>query len=142
MKNIVDLKNNFIMADVYRVYSACMFEPTWEKFRERAENLSADPNVRVFGCFEDDALLGVIAVRKMSDYAEICGIAVEEKRRGCGIGGKLVRYVMDMLKPDVLSAETDDDAVEFYRKAGFLIEEFAKVYDSGVYRRYRCTLRR
>lgn len=138
----IELRENFITTDIYRIYSACMFEPTWEKFRERAGNFSDAPNVRMFGYLENAVLLGVIVVRKITDGAEICGIAVDEERRGYGIGRKLVRYVMDMLRPDSLFAETDDDAVGFYRKCGFVTEEFTKSYDSGVYRRYRCILRK
>jgi len=37
-----------------------------------------------------------------------------------------------------LIAETDDDAVEFYRKCGFKIKDLGAVYDNT--RRYKCIL--
>ncbi len=142
MGEIINLKETFVTEEGYAVYAACMFEPTWEKFRERADKLTKDSDVRMFGYAKNDTVIGVIVVRKIGDGAEICGIAVNEAERGQGIGGKLVRYILEELHFDVLYAETDDDAVGFYRNVGFVTEEFMKTYDSGVYRRYRCTLRK
>ena len=139
---IEDIRENFAAEEVYAIYAACMFEPTWEKFRERAEALRKDPAVRMFGYTENGAVLGVIVIREKEGGAEVCGIAVDETRRGHGIGGELVRYVMDELQPDVLYAETDDDAVGFYRNCGFATEGFIETYDSGPCRRYRCELRK
>ena len=142
MKEIADLKENFITQEVYSVYAACMFEPTWEKFCRKADGFLRDPEVSVFGYRENDVPVGVIVVRKCGTVAEICGIAVNQADRGRGIGGRLIRYVMEYLSPDVLTAETDDDAVEFYRKCGLRTEAFTETYDGGECRRYRCVLRK
>ena len=142
MKEIADLKEGFVSRKVYSIYAACMFDPTWEKFCGKADGFLRDPEVSVFGYRENDVPVGVIVVRKCGNVAEICGIAVNKADRGRGIGGHLIRYVMEYLSPDVLTAETDDDAVEFYRKCGFRTEAFTAAYDGGTCRRYRCILRK
>lgn len=37
-------------------------------------------------------------------------------------------------------AETDNDAVGFYRKNGFSITEFSEIYDGETVIRYKCEL--
>ena len=36
-------------------------------------------------------------------------------------------------------AETDDDAVMFYRRCGFQTDEFYKTYNTYKAKRYKCT---
>jgi ribosomal protein S18 acetylase RimI-like enzyme len=53
-----------------------------------------------------------------------------------GIGKKLIEYSFYHLKPSILVAETDDDAVEFYRRCGFIINSLGEKYPDIV--RYEC----
>ena len=69
---------------------------------------------------------------------EIVGIAVDASARGQGIGSEMIRQVVN--RYDLLSvyAETDGDAVNFYRKNGCRIEEFCETYGVDTVIRYRC----
>lgn len=79
----------------------------------------------------------VIGIR-LGDPAEITHIAVREGSRRQGLGRRLFAH-MQAGHPDATCwmAETDDDAVGFYRVLGFQAEVLPPRY-AGV-RRYRCT---
>ena len=53
------------------------------------------------------------------DTAIINDIAVNSNFRGKGIGSKLVRFIFEQFEVNKIIAETDDDAVMFYKRCGF-----------------------
>jgi ribosomal protein S18 acetylase RimI-like enzyme len=79
---------------------------------------------------------GVCSYEVHIDYVEILNIAVSEKERNHGIGRNMIDAVA---KTHIMAieAETDDDAVGFYRKCGFEASAIQK-YNT---RRWVCTLR-
>lgn len=83
----------------------------------------------------DDAPIGFISYTSTNPPV-IEFIAVAEDRQGEGIGRALVDFVG---RPVV--AETDDDAVEFYRRLGFEVSDAAPHPLYPGVRRYRCELR-
>ena len=141
MNGIIDLRNRFISQQVYDIYSACMYMPTWEKFCEQANILINDDLVSILGCVHNNNIIGVLVMQKVTQQsAEIKGIAVDFLYRQKGIGRQLIEFVFQSLKIKSLFAETDDDAILFYRHCGFKIEDIVKVYENKEYRRYKCTL--
>lgn len=82
--------------------------------------------------------VGVIGVR-VGDPAEITHIAVDPEYRGRGYGARLVARLCKK-HPGITTwwAETDDDAVGFYRRLGFAVERLPPKYPDVT--RYRCTL--
>jgi hypothetical protein len=71
---------------------------------------------------------------KETDNVFIDAIAVDEQFRNQGIGSTMINGIRKRFTLPV-TLETDDDAVEFYRKIGFSAEPFEKY---GI-TRYRCT---
>lgn len=141
MNRIVDLRNEFVSSEVYDIYSACMYMPTWEKFCEQAIQFMSDDLVSLFGFVHNNDILGVLVIRK--DYqqnAEIKGIAVSISHRQMGIGRKLIEFAFQVLRIKALLAETDDDAILFYKHCGFEAVEVVKYYEGKKYRRYECML--
>ena len=55
---------------------------------------------------------------------EIAGIAVDPAARGQGVGSHMIRQAVRRYRPRHVCAETDDDAVGFYRKNGFSVIGF------------------
>ncbi len=141
MNRIVDLRNRFISQQVYEIYSACMYMPTWEKFSEQANLLINDDLVSILGYIHKNNIIGVLVIQKGTQQrAVIKGIAVNALYRQKGIGRQLVESVFQSFKVKSLFAETDDDAIVFYRHCGFEIEDIVKVYENKEYQRYKCTL--
>ncbi|MFZ4841136.1 GNAT family N-acetyltransferase [Mycetocola saprophilus] len=81
------------------------------------------PHLRVRGLSDEDGLIAFIAADHRSNPAEIMYIAVHERARGRGLGRVLVRDLADAVAGREIVAQTDDDAVEFYRRLGFTITD-------------------
>ena len=84
--------------------------------------------------------VAVVGLRRSGEAGEILHIAVAPKHRRAGIGAALVRWLCRTW-PGVRSwrAETDDDAVGFYRRLGFAVVDLGERYPGR--RRYACVLR-
>lgn len=81
--------------------------------------------------------IGVITISVQDDKCVITSLAVDETYQGRGIGKKLINHIKD--KYNYIVAETDDEAITFYRKQGFVIESLGEKYP-GV-NRYICTIK-
>ena len=138
IKNIKDI---LCTKEIYNIYSACMFEPTFDKFKLKTKQMQNDSSVCVYGYFLNEKIIAVISTQETDKTIEIIGIAVDIKDRYSGIGTKLIDYIKDKSKKPII-AETDSDAVMFYKKYGFDIEEKIVSKSSISYSRYVCTLNR
>jgi len=84
-----------------------------------------------------DEIVGFVGVEVITlEHYEIKHIAVLPDLRGQNIGSKMVKFVCKKHDLSFISAETDCDAVEFYRKYGFEVINLGEKYP-GV-NRYRC----
>ncbi len=135
---IKDIKNNFCSMEVYNIFSACMYEPTFNKFKAKAQLFSA-PTFSLFGYYCKDVLTGVIVTKEKEDLVEIVGIAVKETSRKKGVGTKLIDYIRETSNKPIF-ASTDCYAVNFYKKYGFNIKKHTISGNSETYTRYDCSL--
>ncbi|GGM14070.1 GNAT family N-acetyltransferase [Deinococcus aerophilus] len=69
--------------------------------------------------------------------AEVLHVGTRPDMEGQGYGRALLHAVLIRLQLNRMTAETDDDAVDFYRRSGFGVVE---TQDRGGRRRYLCTL--
>ncbi len=117
------------------ILAGCLFDGSPEGIDKVIERYRANNSQNLYCWAENGEITGVCGFEAHPGYVEVLHIAVAESRRGRGIGGKMLselrkRYGM------ALEAETDDDAVGFYRKCGFKTAAFSK-YNT---RRYKCVL--
>jgi len=136
IKNIKDI---LCTEEIYDIYSACMFKPTFDKFKIKAGQMQNDSSVSVYGYFSNEKIIGVISTQETDKTVEIIGISVDTKERHSGVGTKLIDYVKDKSSKPII-AETDSDAVVFYKKYGFNIKEVIVSKSNTCYSRYVCTL--
>ena len=137
---IKDVKNQFLTQEAYQVYSDCMYQPTWEKFCARSKELVNDDSVNIYGYLNENKIVGIIAIKSAEGQtAEIKGIAVDPTYRKQGIGQQLIQFVAENTTITKLFAETDDDAILFYKHCGFTTEAFYISIDNRDYRRYKCS---
>jgi len=120
----------------YAIYAPCMYMPTYEKYVDKMKQFASDKNVKVFVCDTGGKRTGMLAL----DGNEIVGIAVSEDLRKRGIGKHLILKVMETMRIDKIRAQTDDDAIGFYRKCGFDEEKEIIEYPDGTSVRYNCIL--
>ena len=134
MITITDVKENFNDPAILNIFSDCMYLPTPEKLNQRAAEYMGSDETHLFGAYDGGKIAGVIAVEaRQGEAAEIKGIAVDSNFRKRGIGGALIRHVCETLRIAELVAETDEDAVGFYERCGFVSERFLKRAGDGEY---------
>ena len=138
---LIELNTITDICKTYDVYKHCMFMPTEDKFYKKCDQFINDNSVKVFACLSCDIIVGVIVISFVEQYSiEILGIAVETSARSKGIGTYMISRVVSDYGLLSVYAETDNDAVEFYRKNGFAITEFSKNYNGETVTRYKCKL--
>ena len=138
---IFELNDKQEILKTYDIYKDCMYKPTLEKFELKVDTYLNDDNIKIFACICDNNVLGVMVLSfDEGNNAEIIGIAVEKEFRNRGIASCIISEVAKRYKLNKIVAETDDDAVEFYRKTGFSVDEFSATYDTETVTRYKCEL--
>ncbi len=134
---IKEIKKEFNDPEILNIFSLCMYMPTKEKLEKRAFEYLTDEDVFIYGFFIDEKITGIIVIKKITnENFKINGISVKTEYRNKYIGNLLIDYAADVLNIETLYAETDDDAVDFYRKCNFTIENLGYKYTNTI--RYKC----
>lgn len=138
---LLELTDKNEICKIYEIYKYCMFMPTEEKFNKKIEHFLNDTSVKIFACFYQGEIKGVIVVSFLEPRKiEIIGIAVDSLARNKGIGSYMINKLVNDYSLISVLAETDIDAVDFYKKYGFSVTEFSKTYDTETVIRYECRL--
>ena len=138
---LTELTHKNEVVKVYEIYKHCMFMPTEEKFNKKIDVFLMDNSVKIFACFNQSKMEGVIIVSFAEQRSiEIIGIAVDVSARGKGIGSYMINQIVNDYSLISVYAETDNDSVVFYQKNDFSITEFYESYDGETVVRYKCEL--
>ena len=139
--DLIELTTKNDIIQTYEIYKACIFMPTAEKFNKKVDKFLSDNSIKIFACLYGNEVKGIIVVSFTEQYKiEIIGIAVNVTARHLGIGSYMINKLIDDYSLVSVYAETDNDAVEFYRKNGFKITEFSNTFDGETVIRYNCEL--
>ena len=133
--NITDIKNNLCDKSIYFLLAPSVFNPTPERLLRRAEKYQADDRVNVYAYSENGEYKGIIVFKIEDNTAEILDIAVKPEYQGKGIGSRLINYIFSQFAANKITAETDDDAIGFYKKYGFTVTDTKLNHDI---KRYAC----
>ena len=126
---------------LYDTYKACMYQSDREKYRQMAQSWLQNDAVRIFACFSQQNPTGMLVLHlHLQNAAEILGIAVSPPARNRGVATRMLQRAAETLALQTLTAETDAEAVDFYRKTGFQIQTQTKIYNGTPVTRYLCTL--
>ncbi|HDR7516337.1 GNAT family N-acetyltransferase [Bacillus mobilis] len=86
--------------------------------------------------YEEEACIGIEIIG--ANKARICHIAVVPQYRHKGIALQMIKEVLRIHQLTYLEAETDDEAVDFYKKIGFQVKSLGEKYP-GI-ERFHCYL--
>ncbi|CEJ73537.1 ribosomal-protein-alanine acetyltransferase [[Clostridium] sordellii] len=137
MYRIVDISCSLRNDLTLEILKESVFKPTKEKLIKSANYYESKEGIVSYGYICDDMILGLIVLDKTSnDEMIILDIAVRKDKQKLGIGSELLNYVIYGLKPRILVAETDDDAVGFYEKKQFEIVNLGEKHSN--INRYEC----
>lgn len=110
-----------------------------EKLSKILEQVYSQRDSKLYVFIDNDgSALGIVGLKGEGAYAEILHIALDEHKRNCGNGRKIIDELFELENLTELTAETDHDAVEFYRRYGFEIHSLGEKYP-GV-ERFHCRL--
>jgi len=114
---------------------------TSEKNVEKEFELYMHSPVReLYGYDLEDEIVGCIGIEFLSpNRCEIKHIAVSQTHRGVSIGSKMISFIWEKYSLSFMFAETDKDAVNFYKNYGFKITSLGEKYP-GV-ERFQCILK-
>ncbi len=86
-------------------------------FKEFLDDQLVNLTIEMYGAFENDFLLGVIATRKTDSHIALFFVKKENHRQG--IGRKLFHYIIPICNDNIITVNSSPYAVEIYRKLGF-----------------------
>lgn len=139
--NRITLNNNLTITtvelnniDLPKVIALCIGNPTNEKIQSVLNYYSSAPNRLIIGTTFNSALIGLIGVSIEDTIVSINHLAILDDYRGYGIAKRLVHCVAKCFQTRNIIAETDDEAIGFYRALNFHCDVFAGPY--GI--RYKC----
>lgn len=135
--SFADVKASLWQPEVLALLKPSVYNPTPERLKHRAEEYAADSNVKAYACKNSEKYIGIVVFVTENGTAEILDIAVKPEYHKHGIGRKLIDFIFNRFPVDTIIAETDDEAVEFYKKCRFTITPTKEVSDT---RRYFCKL--
>ena len=108
---------------VHKIIAYASFDGSPTGTQREVQKYQSNDNLNFFGWIENEQVLGICGFEEHLDKVEVHLIAVDETARGKGIGTKMIKTLITTYQKPV-EAETDDDAVEFYRKCGFHVKAF------------------
>ena len=99
-----------------------------------------DRRLAIVGIEGDDHLFGLLGVEQLTAHrAVIRHIVVHPSTRGRGIGRRMLVQAIARFELSALMAETDADAVGFYKRCGCMVQSLGEKYP-GV-ERFSCMWR-
>jgi len=133
---LVEVKDRLDDPSIREIVGVSVY-PDPDKLEKTIEAYKSDSGLELYGYEAEGECIGIIGLR-MSEGGEmkIEHLAVSPDYRGLGYGRGLILEAIDKKSPTVLVAETDEDAVDFYRNIGFEIESLGELYP-GV-ERFKC----
>lgn len=118
------------------IISCCLFDKSPEGIDKALTKYKGE---QFYAWDENGEPMRICGFRVLEGKLEICHIAVAENARGRGYGSAMITALRDQYGMDI-QAETDDEAVGFYRKYGFETTAIYKQYGDNTVRRWICVL--
>ncbi|MFB9278384.1 GNAT family N-acetyltransferase [Cohnella cellulosilytica] len=133
---LVEVKDRLDDPSVREIVEVSVY-PDPDKLDKTIEAYKSDDALEMYGYEAEGECIGIIGLRMNEDgEMKIEHLAVSPDYRGLGYGRGLILEVIDKKGPSVLIAETDEEAVDFYRNIGFEIESLGEKYPGTE--RFKC----
>ena len=133
--NIIDIKLSICENRIYELLAPSVYNPTEERLLNRAKKYQEDENTNIYAYKDNGEYKGIVVFEILNNSATILDIAVKPEHQKCGIGSKLIDFIFNSFNTQNITAETDDDAIGFYKKYGFTAADTKVEFDT---KRYVC----
>ncbi|MFK0521069.1 GNAT family N-acetyltransferase [Paenibacillus illinoisensis] len=135
---LINLKSRIQEPEVQELLSYSVF-PDPEQVGHALQQYVNKDELQLDGYEDEGQLVGLVGYEKTGNSEiTIQHIAVLPENRFKNYGRGMIAQLLEKYNPDKLIAETDQEAVEFYRNTGFVVYSLGELYP-GV-ERFRCVL--
>ncbi len=141
MITVVDIRDRLGSPELRDLVEQLEYPPeirarkTGEIIKEYQEH----PDQLILGAEANGELVGFIGLRRGPPSAAVIRhLAVRRDHRGEGVARQAIRRICEIYQFREVSAETDRDAVGFYRRVGFAVESLGEKYPGTE--RFLCRL--
>ena len=135
VSSICDIKEIITEPDILKLLAPSVYNSTEERLLNRAKKYQEDENTNIYAYKDNGEYKGIVVFEILNNSATILDIAVKPEHQKCGIGSKLIDFIFNSFNAQNITAETDDDAIGFYKKYGFTVTDTKVEFDT---KRYVC----
>lgn len=129
----------FLHLDDVRALLALAVGPGLGRVQAVCEQYESDPTWQIRGAYRDGRLVGCLGIELLGqDSSRIRHVAVDRLHRREGIGRTMIESISRRQQFSQLIAETDAEAVDFYRALGFTIRAAGTI--NPAVERFQCVL--
>jgi ribosomal protein S18 acetylase RimI-like enzyme len=134
---LIDIKPKIDDSNIQELIGLAVF-PDPERINEAIDAYRNDQGLEIMGYKWVEQIIGIVGYRLNDNgILELRHIAVIPEEQGKGFGRGIILELLHLKDPKVITAETDEETVDFYRSIGFMIESLGEKYP-GV-ERFKCT---
>ncbi|MBO5021047.1 MAG: GNAT family N-acetyltransferase [Clostridia bacterium] len=112
--SIYSVKENMQNNEFLELLAPSVYNPTLERLQSRAKKYENNENAYIF-VFKENVYKGIVVFEIKDNNATILDIAVKPEYQGRGVGSKLIDFIFNQFGVHSITAETDDDAIGFYK---------------------------
>ncbi len=132
---LLNIKSYIRKAQVAELFSYAVF-PDDKSIEQAVQAYESNDAWQLYGYEDGELLVGMIGYEKSGDDLIVHHISVIPENRGLGYGRGMILEAMTKEKPKRVIAETDEEAVDFYRNIGFIVQSLGERYPGTE--RFRC----
>ncbi|NBD25341.1 GNAT family N-acetyltransferase [Paenibacillus glycinis] len=134
---LVNIASRLDEDEIQELLSWSVF-PDPERLQRAVDLYKGETAHRLLGYESEGDIIGLIGYHWAGEgKIEIDHIAVTPEERYKGYGRGLILELLTLENPSLLVAETDEDAVDFYRSSRFTVESLGEKYPGTE--RFLCT---
>ncbi len=133
VSSICDIKEIITEPDMSKLLAPSVYNPTQERLQNRAKKYQEDENTNIYAYKDNGEHKGIVIFKIANNSATILDIAVKPEYQGQGIGSKLIDFIFNSFNVNNITAETDNDAIGFYKKYGFTVADTKVKFDVKRY---------
>ncbi|MGN7355934.1 GNAT family N-acetyltransferase [Paenibacillus sp. SAF-054] len=132
---LLNIKSYIRKPEVAELFSYAVF-PDDQSVEKTIQAYESNEAWKLVGYEDGELLVGLTGYEKSGNEIILQHIAVIPENRGLGYGRGMILEIMTDEKPERVVAETDEEAVDFYRSLGFVVHSLGEQYP-GI-ERFRC----
>lgn len=129
--HMIDIKPYVDNRNILDLIGKCLFNPSKDKINEVVNSYLSNDNYLLLGHKVDNEFVGYIGLDLTNPSKTVINhIAVKEERRNTGIGRNMINSCLLDYEISEIEVETDNDALDFYKKLGFNVVNTEYKYDN------------